>query len=52
MKDYIFTIYALSQKPVIIVSPDKVDRVTILDAIKDITISSAKMTAYYSRNVK
>jgi phosphatidylethanolamine-binding protein (PEBP) family uncharacterized protein len=52
MKDYTFTVYALSQKPVISVSPGKVDRATMLNAIKDITISSAKMRVYYSRNLK
>jgi phosphatidylethanolamine-binding protein (PEBP) family uncharacterized protein len=52
IRNYIFTLYALSQKPVITVSSEKVNRSTILDAIKDITISSAKMTVSYTRDIQ
>lgn len=51
IKAYTYTVYALSQSPTIQVSPDKVTREIILNAIKEITISSAKMTVYYSRNI-
>ena len=51
IKAYTYTIYALSKNPVIPVAPDKVTRDVLLNAIEDITISSAKMTVYYSRNI-
>jgi hypothetical protein len=47
LRDYIFTLYALSQKPTIPVASDSVDRSVILNSIKNITISSTKMTVYY-----
>jgi hypothetical protein len=50
IKAYTYTIFALSQNPVIQVTPDKVTREVLLNAIKEITITSAKMTVYYSRN--
>lgn len=50
-KAYIYTIYALSQNPSISVMPDEVTREVLLNAISRITISSAKMTVYYSRNI-
>lgn len=49
-KNYILTIYALSGKPEINVPPDSVDRDYLLNAIRNITISSASMTVWYSRN--
>jgi phosphatidylethanolamine-binding protein (PEBP) family uncharacterized protein len=52
IKEYIFTLYALSANPAITVPPDSVTRAVMLDAIKDITISSASMKVYYSRNIK
>lgn len=51
IKAYTYTIYSLSQRPVFPVSSDNVTRQILLDAIADITISSAKMTVYYSRNI-
>lgn len=51
IKAYTYTIYALSQNPLIPVAPDKVTREDLLNAIEDITISNAKMTVYYSRNI-
>ena len=49
-KNYILTIYALSGKPEINVPPDSLDRDYLLNAIRNITISSATMTVWYSRN--
>ncbi len=51
IKSYTYTIYALSQNPDIQVPPEKVTRDVMLNAIQEITISSAKMTVYYSRNI-
>lgn len=51
VKAYTYTIYALSQNPVIPVAPDLVTREILLNAIKDITIASSKLTVYYSRNI-
>jgi len=51
IKAYTYTIYSLSQPPVLPLPADKVTRLILLDAIEDITISSAKMTVYYSRNI-
>jgi phosphatidylethanolamine-binding protein (PEBP) family uncharacterized protein len=47
IRDYIFTLYALSEKPVMEVVADSVNRTVMLEAIKDITISSTKMKVYY-----
>ena len=52
IKAYTITLYALSQDPVITLPADSIDRAALLNAIQDITISSAKMTVYYSRDVK
>jgi phosphatidylethanolamine-binding protein (PEBP) family uncharacterized protein len=51
IKAYTYTIYALSQNPVISVSPDMVTREVLINAIEGITIASAKLTVYYSRNI-
>jgi phosphatidylethanolamine-binding protein (PEBP) family uncharacterized protein len=49
VKAYTYTVYALSSNPVLNVPRTEVTRQVLLDAIKDITLSSAKMTVYYSR---
>jgi phosphatidylethanolamine-binding protein (PEBP) family uncharacterized protein len=48
-KEYIYTVYALSSNPVISVPQTEVTRQVLLDAIGNITLSSAKMKVYYSR---
>jgi phosphatidylethanolamine-binding protein (PEBP) family uncharacterized protein len=50
IKAYTYTVYALSQQPLLAVSPSAVTREVLLNAIQGITISSAKMTVYYSRS--
>lgn len=52
IKAYTYTVFALSASPVISVQQGEVTRQVLLDAIENITISSAKMTVYYSRNIK
>lgn len=52
VKAYTYTVYALSSDPAINVPQTEVTRQVLLDAIKNITLSSAKMTVYYSRNVR
>jgi phosphatidylethanolamine-binding protein (PEBP) family uncharacterized protein len=52
IKAYTFTIYALSKNPELSVPQKEVTRQILLDAIDNITLSSAKMTVYYSRNVR
>jgi phosphatidylethanolamine-binding protein (PEBP) family uncharacterized protein len=52
IKAYTYTIYALSSNPVISVPQAEVTRQVLLDAIDEITLSSTKMTVFYSRNVK
>lgn len=49
MKKYTYTVYALSAPPQFTVSPAKVSRDVLLEAIKDITIDSAELNVYYSR---
>ncbi|HBC80079.1 MAG TPA: hypothetical protein DCZ51_15710 [Bacteroidales bacterium] len=49
IKAYTYTVYALSSNPVISVPYAEVTRQVLLDAIDHITLSSAKMTVYYSR---
>ncbi len=49
IKAYTYTVYALSSNPVISVPQTEVTRQVLLDAIENITLSSAKMTVYYSR---
>lgn len=51
IKAYTYTVYALSQEPILPVTPDKLTREILLNAIEDITLASAKMTVYYSRNI-
>lgn len=51
IKAYTYTLYALSSNPVFSVPQKEITRQVLLDAIKSITLSSAKMTVYYSRNV-
>jgi phosphatidylethanolamine-binding protein (PEBP) family uncharacterized protein len=52
IKAYNFIIYALSTNPELSVPQKEVTRQILLDAIDNITLSSAKMTVYYSRKVK
>lgn len=50
-KQYIYTVYALSE-PVSLNVPDStVNRAVLLNAIKNITIASASLTVVYSRDV-
>jgi gluconolactonase len=48
-KTYTYTVYALSGQPQFNVAANKVTRAVLLDAIKDITISSAALDVSYSR---
>ncbi len=48
-KEYIYTVYALSAEPRFTVPAAQVDRATLLDAIKDITLGSAELHVIYSR---
>jgi gluconolactonase len=48
-KEYIYTVYALSAEPPIAVTASKVDRSTLLGAIKDITIASTELHVVYAR---
>jgi phosphatidylethanolamine-binding protein (PEBP) family uncharacterized protein len=48
-KEYIYTVYALSAQPQITVSPEQVDRATLLDAIQGITLASAELHVIYAR---
>ena len=52
IKAYTYTVYALSSNPVISVPQTEVTRQVLLDAMVGITLSSAKMTVYYSRKIK
>jgi Raf kinase inhibitor-like YbhB/YbcL family protein len=52
IKAYTYTVYALSKNPSFSVSPDMVTREVLLNAMEGITISSAKMTVYYSRKIE
>jgi Raf kinase inhibitor-like YbhB/YbcL family protein len=51
VKEYIFTIYALSAPVNLSVPNSEVSRAVLLDAIKDITLESATLTVKYSRNI-
>ena len=48
-KEYIYTVYALSADPKFAVPAAQVDRATLLNAIKDITLDSAELHVIYSR---
>ena len=48
-KEHIYTVYALSAEPQFSVPASQVDRVVLLDAIKDITLDSAELHVIYSR---
>jgi|WetSurMetagenome_2_1015567.scaffolds.fasta_scaffold25422_2 phosphatidylethanolamine-binding protein (PEBP) family uncharacterized protein len=48
-KQYTYTIYALSDLPQFGVPAGKVNRDILLSAIKDITLASAELNVYYSR---
>jgi phosphatidylethanolamine-binding protein (PEBP) family uncharacterized protein len=48
-KQYTYTIYALSALPQFSVPAVKVSRDVLLSAIKDITLASAELNVYYSR---
>ena len=52
LKAYTYTVYALSSVPVLTLPQSEVTRDVLLDAIKNITLSSAKMRVYYSRSNK
>ncbi|MFN8256751.1 MAG: YbhB/YbcL family Raf kinase inhibitor-like protein [Bacteroidales bacterium] len=51
-KTYIYTVFALSDNPTFAVAPELVDMEVFLNAIKDITISSASLSVVYSRVIK
>jgi len=51
-KYYILTVYALSERVEIAVPPEEVNRDVLLEAMNGITLSSAYMTVWYSRNIK
>ncbi len=48
-KEYIYTVYALSDKPKITVEPARVNRDVLLDAIKGLILASAELHVIYSR---
>lgn len=48
-KTYTLTLYALSAAPRLSVPPAQVDRATLLDAIKDLTLASAELKFTYDR---
>jgi phosphatidylethanolamine-binding protein (PEBP) family uncharacterized protein len=48
-KEYIYTVYALAAAPQFTVPAAQVDRATLLEAIKDITLDSAELHIIYSR---
>jgi phosphatidylethanolamine-binding protein (PEBP) family uncharacterized protein len=52
IKAYTYTVYALSRNPSFSVSPDLVTRDVLLNAMEGITISSARMTVYYTRRIE
>jgi len=49
LKDYIFTVYALSAQPQFSVPAAQVDRDTLLSAIQGITLASAELNVTYTR---
>lgn len=48
-KEYIYTLYALSSKPVLTVSASLIDRSALLNAIQNITLASAELHVTYTR---
>ncbi len=48
-KTYTYTLYALSQEPVITVADSLVSRAVLLDAIRNLTLDSAMLHVVYSR---
>jgi len=48
-KIYVLTLYALSAAPQLNVPPAQVNRATLLDAIKDLTLASAELKVTYDR---
>ncbi len=50
-KEYTYTVYALSAQPQLAVPAVEVDRDTLLNSIKDITLASAELAVTYSRDV-
>jgi gluconolactonase len=48
-KIYTYTVYALSAEPQLSVPASQVNRAVLLDAIRDITLSSAELNVTYSR---
>jgi len=48
-KEYIYTVYALSAEPQFTVPAARVDRATLLNAIKDNTLDSTELHVIYSR---
>jgi Raf kinase inhibitor-like YbhB/YbcL family protein len=48
-KEYIYTVYALSAQPQISVPAAEVNRAVLMDAIKDITLTSAELHTVYAR---
>jgi phosphatidylethanolamine-binding protein (PEBP) family uncharacterized protein len=48
-KTYTYTLYAMSQEPVITVADSLVSRAVLLEAIKSITLDSAVLNVVYSR---
>jgi Raf kinase inhibitor-like YbhB/YbcL family protein len=51
-KEYVFTLYALSDTMVTTISQNEVSRQVLLNSIGGITIDSASLTVIYSRDVK
>jgi len=48
-KTYIYTVYALSTEPQLVVPASQVTRTVLLAAIKDITLASAELRVVYAR---
>lgn len=48
-KNYIYTVYALSAAPQPVVSPEKVNREVLLEAMNDKILASAELRVVYSR---
>jgi len=50
-KSYVYTIYALSEPIALTIPASEVNREILLEAIKNITLSSATLTVVYSRDI-